>query len=86
MPPTFNGEVNTGQEAEAWILDMKKYFQVQDYSGNMKAREAIFKLNGRASIWREHLRQVKKITDRKIVWKQFKNYFKQKHLFDKYYD
>ena len=24
-PPTFNGEVNTGQEAEAWLLGMKKY-------------------------------------------------------------
>ena len=50
-PPTFDGEVNTGKEAEAWLLGIKKYFQVQDYSGNMKARVAIFNLNGRASIW-----------------------------------
>ena len=28
-PPTFNGEAKTGQEAEAWLLGMKKYFQVQ---------------------------------------------------------
>ena len=35
-PPTFDGEVKTGQEAEAWILGIKKYFQVHDYSGNMK--------------------------------------------------
>ena len=35
-PPTFNGEVNTGQEDEAWILGMRKYFQVQDYTRNMK--------------------------------------------------
>ena len=41
-PPTFDNEVNTGQEAEAWLLGIKKYFQVQDYSGNMKARVAIF--------------------------------------------
>jgi len=26
-----------GQEAEACLLGIKKYFQVQDYSGNMKA-------------------------------------------------
>ena len=25
-PPTFDGEVNTGQEAEAWLLGIKKYF------------------------------------------------------------
>ena len=49
-PPTFDGEVNTGQEDEAWILRINKYFQVQDYLGNMKARVAIFNLDGRASI------------------------------------
>ena len=27
-PPTFDGEVKTGQEAEAWLLGIKKYFQV----------------------------------------------------------
>ena len=48
MPPTFNGELNSVQEAEAWILGMKKYFQVQDYFVNMKAMVSIFNLNGRA--------------------------------------
>ena len=65
---------------------MRKYFQVQDYSGNMKARVAIFNLTGRASIWWEHFRQVKNINERKIVWKQFQNYFKQKYLSNRYYD
>ena len=55
-PPTFSGEVKSGQEVEAWLLGMEKYFQVQDYSGNMKARVAIFNPNGRASIWWEHLK------------------------------
>ena len=85
-PPTFDGEVKYDQEAEACFLGMKKYFQVQDYSGNMKARVSIFNLNERASIWWEHLRQVKRINERKIVWKQFKKYFKQKYLSDRYYD
>ena len=69
IPPTFNGEINTSQEDESWILGMNKYFQVQDYSGNMKTRVSIFNMNGRASIWWEHLRQVKKINDINIVWK-----------------
>ena len=50
-PPTFNGEINTGQEDKDLLIGMKKYFQVQDYSGNMKARVSIFNLKGRASIW-----------------------------------
>ena len=66
-PPTFNGEIKNGQEAEAWLLGMRKYFQVQDYSGNMKARVAIFNLTGRASIWWEHFWQVRKINERNIV-------------------
>ena len=65
---------------------MRKYFQVQDYSGNMKARVAILNLTRRASIWWEHHRQAKKVNERRIVWKQFKKYFKQKYLSDRYYD
>ena len=65
---------------------MKKYFQVQDYSRNMKARVAIFNLTGRASIWWDHFRKVKKFNERNIVWKHFQNYFKQKYISDRYYD
>ena len=50
-PPTFNGEIQNDQEAEAWLLKMRKYFKVQDYSRNMKARVAIFNLTGRESMW-----------------------------------
>ena len=52
----------------------------------MKARLAIFNLNGREYIWWENLRQVKKINDKNIVWKQLKKYFKQKYLSGGYYD
>ena len=65
---------------------MRKYFQVLDYSGNMKARVAIFNLTGRAPIWWEHFRLVNKINERNIVWKQFQKYFKEKYLSDRYYD
>ena len=27
-PPMFNGEVEKGEEAEAWLSGMKKYFQI----------------------------------------------------------
>ena len=65
---------------------MRKYFQVQDYSGNIKARVAIFNLTGITSIRWEHFRQVKKINEMQIVWKQFQKYFKQKYLSNRYYD
>jgi len=40
-PPTFDGESKTGQEVEAWLLGMKKYFRMDEYSRNEKARIAI---------------------------------------------
>ena len=51
-----------------------------------QARVAIFNLNGRASIWWEHFKRVKRISERRLNWKQFKKYFKQKYLSDRYYD
>ena len=67
-PPTFDGEVNIGQEDEAWLLGINKYFQMRDYFGNIKARVAIFNLKGRASICWEHFKQVKRINERRLKW------------------
>ena len=65
---------------------MRKYFQIQNYSGNIKARVAIFNMNGREYIWWDYLRKVKRINETNIKWKQFKKYFKEKYLYDMYYD
>ena len=73
----FDGELKSGQEAESWLLGMRKYFQVQDYSGNMKAMVAIFNLTGRESIWWEHFREAKKIRERNIVWKQLHKFLQE---------
>ena len=32
----FNGEVEKGEEAEAWLSGMKKYFQIYNYSDILK--------------------------------------------------
>ena len=50
-PTNFDGESKTGEEAEAWLLDIKKYFQIYNYSSNMKVRMAVYNLKGKASIW-----------------------------------
>ena len=43
-PPTFNGEIEKGEEAESWLSGMKKYFQIYNYSNQLKARMAIYNL------------------------------------------
>ena len=65
---------------------MKKHFKIRDYSKNEKDRIAIFNLNGKASIWWEHLSQMKGSNEKRIVGKKFENYFKQKYLSERYYD
>jgi hypothetical protein len=49
-PPTFDGEIKKGEEVEAWLLSLNKYFKVHEYYDNMKAKVSIFNLNGKASI------------------------------------
>ena len=46
-PPTFNGEIEKGEEAESWLSGMKKYFQIYNYSNQLKARMAMYNLSGR---------------------------------------
>jgi hypothetical protein len=78
--PYFNGDIEKGEEAEAWLLGLKKYFRVHDYSKNLKAQIVIFNLNGKASIWWEDLRNVKGIHEKDLSWKQFEKYFKKKYF------
>jgi hypothetical protein len=85
-PPTFEGEIKKGKEAKVWLLGLKNYFKVHDYSKNLKARIAIFNLNGKASIWWEDLRNVKGIHEKDLSWKQFEKYFKKKYLSENYFD
>jgi hypothetical protein len=85
-PPTFDGEIKKGEETKVWLLGLKKYFRVHDYSENSKVQIAIFNLNGKASIWREDLRNVKGIDEKDLSWKQFEKYFKNKYLPEKYFD
>jgi len=41
-PSTFDGDSKVGEEDEAWLLDIKKYFQIYNYSSKMKVRMAIY--------------------------------------------
>lgn len=34
--PTFNGEIKKSKEVVAWMLGLKNYFEVYNYSENMK--------------------------------------------------
>jgi len=48
--PMFNGEVEKGEEAEAWLSEMRKYFHIYNYSNKLKAIMAIYNLTGKVDI------------------------------------
>ena len=60
-PPMFNGEIEKGEEAEAWLFGIKKYFQIYNYSDELKAKMAIYNLTGKEDIWWQEINKVKGI-------------------------
>jgi hypothetical protein len=63
-PCTFDGESRTREESKAWLLDIKKYFQIYNYSSHMKVRMAIYNLKGQASIWWQDLKLAKGLKEK----------------------
>ena len=49
-----------GEKDEEWLLAMRKYFQVHNYSSEMKAHLSIYTLNGKEDRWWRDLKHTKK--------------------------
>eukprot|EP00253_Pinus_taeda_P011891 PITA_11891 len=82
--PHFDGEQE--EAAEAWIINMNKYFQLYEYDNNLKARLAIFQLQGKATLWWEEVKIVKGVTEQNITWDNFQRFFKERYLTERFYD
>jgi hypothetical protein len=85
-PPTFEGEHKKDEDVETWLLGMKKYFQLPNYSSHVEGRISIYQLKGKASMWWDQLLQVQHIKEKNVTWKEFKKYFEKKYLTKRYYD
>eukprot|EP00253_Pinus_taeda_P030099 PITA_30099 len=83
-PPHFDGEQE--EVAEAWLINMNKYFQLYEYDHNLKARLAIFQLQGKATLWWEEVKIVKGVTEQNITWDNFQRFFKERYLTERFYD
>ena len=53
-------ETEKWEEAESWLSRMKKYFQIYNYSNQLKAMMAIYNLMGKADIWWRDLKKSKR--------------------------
>ena len=69
--PTYEGETNTKEKDEECLLGMDKYFQVHNYSNEMKSQLAIYNLNGKAARWWRDLKHTKRDEVKDIRWSTF---------------
>eukprot|EP00253_Pinus_taeda_P013044 PITA_13044 len=53
---------------------------------NLKARLAIFQLQGKATLWWEEIKIVKGLSEQNITWEKFQKYFKERYLTERFYD
>ena len=70
--------------AEAWLINMNKYFQVYEYNRNLKARLAIYKLREKATLWWEEVKNVRSIDEQDITWEFFSSTLKE-NTWQKYF-
>ena len=83
-PPSYDGEKE--EDAEALLLNMIKYFQVYEYEINLKAKLAIYQLQGKATLWWEETKMVHAIDEKIVTWEDFQVKFKNRYLNEHYYD
>eukprot|EP00253_Pinus_taeda_P020750 PITA_20750 len=83
-PPHFDGE--SEEAAEAWLINMNKYFQVYEYDHHLQARLAIFQLQAKATLWWEEVKMIRGVHEQDITWETFQRYFKEKYLIERFYD
>lgn len=67
-PPTFDEYLKKLEDAKAWLLGMKKFFELHDYTENMKAKIAILSLKGKEDICWEYVKWVRDITTKELSW------------------
>jgi hypothetical protein len=84
--PTFDGENKKYEDVEAWLLGMRKYFQLHNYSCHAEGRIAIYQLKGKASIRWDQLVQVQHVREKNVTWREFKRHFEKKYLTKRYYE
>jgi hypothetical protein len=68
-PFTFDGEHKKEEDVETWVLVMRKYFQLHNYSSHVEGRIVMYKLKGKASMWWDQLVKVQHIREKDITWK-----------------
>ena len=80
QPPIFYEELKKPKNAGAWLLGINKFFELHEYTENMKVIINIFNLKGKTDIWWEDVKWVNDIMIEELSWHEFKRLFRKKYL------
>jgi hypothetical protein len=75
-----------GEEVKAWMLEMKKYFQLHYCPLRVETRIVTYHLEENATMWWDKLKQAKHLDEKKISWRQSKRYFQDKYFSEYYHE
>jgi hypothetical protein len=85
-PPSFDGEREREYYVEAWLLGLRRYFQLHNCSSNLEDKISTYHLHGKVAMWWDQLKQVEHINESRITWKQLRKYFQKEYLSEHFYD
>ena len=80
-PPTFDGEHKKDEDAQTWLLGMRKYFQLHNYSSHAEEIISTNQIKVKESMWWDQLIQLHHIKEKIVAWNEF-----NKYLTKRYYD
>lgn len=67
-PPTFDADLRNPEDLKPWLLGMNKFFELHEYTENMKARIDIFSLKGKVDILWEDVNEDRDIRTKELSW------------------
>ena len=78
-PPEFHGTMDP-TEAETWVVEMEKIFDVLGYSANQKVAFAAFRFKGQAEQWWLLVKRQYEGRETELVWSKFLELFNEKYF------
>ncbi|XP_028066061.1 uncharacterized protein LOC114269008 [Camellia sinensis] len=78
-PPEFHGTVDP-TEAEAWVLEMEKIFDVLGCSADQKVAFAAFRFKGQVEHWWRMVKRQYESRETELVWSKFLELFNEKYF------
>jgi hypothetical protein len=76
-PPSFDGEREREDDVEAWLLGIRKYFQLHNYSSNLEAIISTYHLHGKVVMWWDQLKQVEHINENRSLGSSSRGIFRR---------